>query len=76
MTDQARRDTLRIDCICLAGMRDSMQLVLADLQEQRRTLQRSDMQDAQLDENIMRLNAAIYELDNRVIDPLRSLIWR
>lgn len=76
MTDQARRDTLRIDCICLAGMRDSMQLVLADLQDQRRTLQRSGMEDSILDEKILTLNAAIYELDNRVIDPLRSLIWR
>ena len=76
MTDQARRDTLRIDCICLAGMRDSMQLVLEDLQDQRRTLQRSGMKDSILDENIMRLNAAIYELDNRVIDTLRAMIRR
>lgn len=76
MKEQARRDTLRIDCICLAGMRDSMQLVLEDLQDQRRTLQRSGLNDSILDENIMRLNAAIYELDNRVIVPLRSLIWR
>ena len=76
MTDKQRRETLRVNAIVLAGMRDSMQIVLADLQEQRRTLQRSTMQDSVLDENIMRLNAAIYELDNRVIDPLRSLIWR
>ncbi len=76
MTDRARQETLRINAICLAGMRDSMQLVLEDLQEQRRTLQRSGMEDSVLDENIMRLNAAIYELDNRVIDSLRSLIWR
>lgn len=76
MTDKQRRETLRVNAIVLAGMRDSMQLVLADLQDQRRTLQRSGMEDSVLDENIMRLNAAIYELDNRVIDPLRSLIWR
>ncbi len=76
MTEQVRRDTLRIDCVCLAGMRDSMQLVLEDLQDQRRTLQRSGMEDSILDENILILNAAIYELDNRVIVPLRSLIWR
>lgn len=76
MTDKQRRETLRVNAIVLAGMRDSMQIVLADLQEQRRTLQRSSMQDSVLDENIIRLNAAIYELDNRVIDPLRSLIWR
>ena len=76
MKEQARRETLRINAIVLAGMRDSMQLVLEDLQEQRRTLQRSGLSDSVLDENIVLLNAAIYELDNRVIVPLRSLIWR
>ncbi len=76
MTDKQRRETLRVNAIVLAGMRDSMQLVLADLQDQRRTLQRSGTEDSLLDENILRLNVAIYELDNRVIDPLRSLIWR
>ena len=53
-----------------------MQLVLEDLQDQRRTLQRSGMQDSALDERILVLNTAIYDLNNRVIDPLRSLIWR
>lgn len=76
MTDRARQETLRINAICIAGMRDSMQLILEDLQEQRRTLQRSGMQDSALDEKILVLNTAIYDLNNRVIDPLRSLIWR
>ncbi len=76
MTDKARAETLRINAVCLAGMRDSMQIVLEDLQEQRRTLQRSGLQDAVLDEKILRLNTAIYDLDNRVIDTLRVMIWR
>lgn len=76
MTDKAQRETLRINAICLGGMRDSMQIVLEDLQDQRRTLQRSGMQDSILDEKILALNTAIYNLNNRVIDPLRSLIWR
>lgn len=76
MTDRARQETLRINAICLAGMRDSMYIVLEDLQEQRRTLQRSGLQDAVLDEKILRLNTAIYDLDNRVIDSLRAMIWR
>lgn len=76
MIDKAQRETLRINAICLGGMRDSMQIVLEDLQDQRRTLQRSGLQDSILDEKILVLNTAIYELDNRVIDPLRSLIWR
>lgn len=76
MTDRARQETLRINAICLAGMRDSMQIVLEDLQEQRRTLQRSGLQDCVLDEKILRLNTAIYDLDNRVIESLRAMIWR
>lgn len=76
MTDRARQETLRINAICLGGMRDAMQIVLEDLQDQRRTLQRSGMQDSILDEKILALNTAIYNLNNRVIDPLRSLIWR
>ena len=76
MKEQTRRETLRINAIVLGGMRDSLQLVLEDLQEQRRTLQRSGHQDSVLDENIVLLNTAIYEMDVRVIDPLRRLIWR
>lgn len=76
MTDRQRTDTLRINAICLAGMRDSMQIVLDDLKEQRRTLQRSGMQDPVLDERIGRLGAAIYDLDDRVIDSLRAMLWR
>lgn len=76
MTEQARRETLRINAICLGGMRDSMRIILEDLQDQRRTLQRSGLEDSILDEKILTLNTAIYNLDNRVIDPLRSLIWR
>lgn len=76
MKEQARRETLRVNAIVLAGMRDSMQLVLEDLQEQRRTLQRSGLRDSVLDENIVLINTAIYELDVRVIDPVRRLIWR
>lgn len=76
MTEQERRDTLRIDCICLAGMRNSMPLLPRMSDESVRTLQRSGMNDSALDENIMRLNVEIYELDNRVIDSILSLIWR